>query len=59
METKKKKLSEKVELICECGLSVCGTSEKHAKSNMRLHRATNKQHFEIIKNLKNKKRKWA
>ena len=48
METKKK---EPCMLVCECGISVKGLSEKHAQSNLKAHKKS-KIHKDIMSNKK-------
>ncbi len=39
------------EKICECGITITGTSDQHLESNMKTHKKS-KMHKEILKNLK-------
>lgn len=42
-----------METICECGMTIKGTSEKHLSTNLKEHKKS-KRHKEIIKNIQKK-----
>ena len=36
--------------VCECGMEIKGVSEKHAKSNLTIHKQSSKLHKMLMKN---------